>query len=367
MRQLIAPVLFMLSAGIYFNDREKRNIFAVILAGALAIIATFFTMEQLVDRVAAHLRGSSNSLNEVTVAVITTVGALAAAILGALLPAILNRKSTIEGPTYVPSTQGGLGDQSPSPSTSTIPTNPYLRVQQLELNRKSRKQSELKQGGVLTLIGAFLFIVSGLSSHYLYIYGWPANISLLFFWGPIIAPVFVAGLILLISGYNDLRYVFHRVATTTDVKTVRTATVIGLAAMLASGWAAGSIYYYHLYEWPAGIISAFFLVPVLLTPFLIGLFLFGRGCSTLASVFQMAKLHSEIGWRVRHGWPYFVTGFLLILGSIALSYLLDFFDVKSRFLFPPSVIWAPLLLLMFAAAALLFLRGCVLIAENVVD
>jgi len=205
MRQLIAPVLFMLSAGIYFNDREKRNIFAVILAGALAIIATFFTMEQLVDRVAAHLRGSSNSLNEVTVAVITTVGALAAAILGALLPAILNRKSTIEGPTYVPSTQGGLGDQSPSPSTSTIPTNPYLRVQQLELNRKSRKQSELKQGGVLTLIGAFLFIVSGLSSHYLYIYGWPANISLLFFWAHLFT--FFAG------GLTHFRHRMHHLST----------------------------------------------------------------------------------------------------------------------------------------------------------
>jgi hypothetical protein len=61
MRQLIPPILFMLSAGIYFNDKQKRNVVIVGVAGALAVVATYFTIEQLIDRIVSHLQNKDKA------------------------------------------------------------------------------------------------------------------------------------------------------------------------------------------------------------------------------------------------------------------------------------------------------------------
>jgi hypothetical protein len=85
MRHLIPPIMFMLSAGLFFNGREKRNIVAVGVAGVLAVVATFFTVEQLVDRLGSYAQGKTTAPWELAAAIITLVGSVAAAIIGCVM------------------------------------------------------------------------------------------------------------------------------------------------------------------------------------------------------------------------------------------------------------------------------------------
>ena len=82
MRQLIGPILFMLSSGLYFNEKGKRNVVALGVAGMLAIIATYFTVEQAIQRILAHLENKSDSAAEITAAVVIAVGSIIAAVVG---------------------------------------------------------------------------------------------------------------------------------------------------------------------------------------------------------------------------------------------------------------------------------------------
>jgi len=66
----------MLSSGIYFAERGRKNVGAFVVAGLLALFGTFFTIEQLIDRMLAHLQGTNNAASEIIAASILALGAI---------------------------------------------------------------------------------------------------------------------------------------------------------------------------------------------------------------------------------------------------------------------------------------------------
>lgn len=49
--EIIAAILFVLSSGLFFNERFRSNITLVTLAGLIALVSTYFLTEQIIDRV----------------------------------------------------------------------------------------------------------------------------------------------------------------------------------------------------------------------------------------------------------------------------------------------------------------------------
>jgi hypothetical protein len=90
MRQFFAPILFMLSAGLYFNHEQAKNAFAVGGAGLLALVATYFTLEQLYERVSGFVSGEKGGAADLVVA----VGISLVSILGAGATARFSRQTS---------------------------------------------------------------------------------------------------------------------------------------------------------------------------------------------------------------------------------------------------------------------------------
>jgi len=77
---LFSPILFMLSAGLYFSDRERKNILIVFVTGIIGVVSTIFTFEQMIERIK-----SQEDYKEIEPLVVSTVALIAAAVAGAVI------------------------------------------------------------------------------------------------------------------------------------------------------------------------------------------------------------------------------------------------------------------------------------------
>lgn len=94
MRYLIPAILFILSAGLYFNKKFKDNSIVVSIAGAMALIATAFTIVQFVDFITGNGAGTQQSLQPVIIAAIIMAGG---SVVGAIVGTIIRTRMSVEG------------------------------------------------------------------------------------------------------------------------------------------------------------------------------------------------------------------------------------------------------------------------------
>lgn len=57
--EIIPALLFLLSSGLLFNERYRNNLLLVTLAGAIALISSYFLIEQITERIIANRLESS--------------------------------------------------------------------------------------------------------------------------------------------------------------------------------------------------------------------------------------------------------------------------------------------------------------------
>jgi|ERR1051325_945105 hypothetical protein len=80
MRNLLAPIFFMLSSGIFFSFEKRKHRPAYIAAGLIAIASAYFTIEQFLDRVFAHMDGTHKAWLELFALAVTAVGSTLVAV-----------------------------------------------------------------------------------------------------------------------------------------------------------------------------------------------------------------------------------------------------------------------------------------------
>lgn len=61
---IIAGILFIVSSGFFFNERFRKNWFAVGVAGTIAVVSTYFLTQQMIEiAISEHLRNNPSVTN----------------------------------------------------------------------------------------------------------------------------------------------------------------------------------------------------------------------------------------------------------------------------------------------------------------